>query len=301
MDYIFPAICCLILFLLNTVFDKIASGKLSGYLVTTIKASICCILYLVYAAFTGHIDMLFKFSSKEEFLIVIFFGITQCFNWFCYFLAMKKSNIDAFSCFTETMFLFCANIWTIIFSFSSSVNPNSSISIIVYIVGLCSIVGGSTLIATNKKMNEGTTRIWVLIESIACIIGSIYTIAGSLWIKDIPVELLTFYTMLIVVFVGIIICIFNKDYKEIKNIDSKSLLFMFLGAIVNVTVFITRLTVNGLPGTNIAVVNVIIASQFVILTLCQAIIKKKKFPKVVWVVFVLMIVGMILNSIAKSI
>lgn len=301
MNYIFLAIACLFLFLINTIFDKLASNNLSGILVSTVKAFICAIILIIYACITGTIKDIFVFNSTKEILMVIFFGITQSCNWFLYFFAMKRSNLNAFSCFNETSFLFFANFWTLIFSFNGSINSTNPFSVVVYIIGLLFTISGALLIFLNKKINEGTKKIWMAIDLAACCVGSIYSITGTIVLPNIPVEILTFYTMIAIFIVGLVISIINRDYKDIKKITKTNALAIGLGAVVNVSVFILRLTANSMDNANIAVVNVIIASYFLILTLGQAIFKKKKFQNVVWAVFILMVIGMVLSSVAKYI
>lgn len=298
MKYILLAILCLFLFLLNVIFDKKGSENISGILSTTVKAGICTAFLIIYIFTTGFGKQLFVFTNKSDIGLVILFGLSQAANWFLYFVAIKKSKIEQFSCFNELQFLLYANIWTLVFNFNNTVNPTRPISLVVYVIGLLVFVVASIIAVLSKDFDIHETLKWIMYDAIACLLGSFYLIVSGLKLTTIPVEITTFYFMAIVFICGIIVSLLTGEFKKIGEFKHSNLTFLSIGAIVNSLEIVFRLKANTIEGANIAIINVIVSSCFVFLTLVNVFVKKQKFPKAIWIAFILLILGMILNSVA---
>lgn len=298
--YILLAISCLVFFFLNVTCDKQGSKGISSYLAIALKGTICTVLSLAYVLFLGHGNLLFSFSSFKEGLLVFLFGSFQLINWIFYFKAIQKAKIEAFTSLNEITFLLTANIWTLFFNFNNTVNGTSPFSIIVYFLGLGMMAFAIYLISQNKGLNEGVDKKWIIIDIIGCIFGSLFNV-GCAFVSDLPNDVIIFYAMLIMCVGGFILVIIKKAYKEFKNIEASSYMYLVFAGVFNILTYLLRFRANTTEGANIAVINAIISSYFVFMTLFNAIIQKKKFPIIIWMVFVLMIGGMVLNSVAMFI
>ena len=112
--YILFAVLALFSSVGNTIFNRISSHKIGSVLSAVIKSFFITLACLIICLCFGHINQLYSLS-KEDWLWIGILGAITIIDWLFYFLALKRSHLEAFAPFEVSTILFMSNLLFSIF------------------------------------------------------------------------------------------------------------------------------------------------------------------------------------------
>ena len=237
--YILFAVLALFSSVGNTIFNRISSEKIGGVLSATIKSFMITIACFFIVLAFGHIKVLYSLNKTDWLWIGILGGITIV-DWLFYFLALKRSHLEAFAPFEVSAILFSSNLLFSIFMISTVTSGATPLKIVLYYVGLAVLFISMIYTVFNKKINPKAKLLWVLFSIISAIALSFTLLVVKLKLSHIPSDVVAYHQMFIVFVVSGIMLIFSKDRFEIKGIKGKTYLNFFISAIFNALLMVFR-------------------------------------------------------------
>ncbi len=296
MNYILFAIFALISSVGNTIFNRISSNKIGSVLSATIKSlmmTLAC--FLICLAF-GHVKEIYVLNA-EEWMWVVILGLITVVDWLFYFLALKRSHLEAFAPFEASAILFSSNLLFSIFMTDSATVGGSTRNIILVSLGLVFIFASMLYSAFNKKINPKGKLLWVLFSIISAT-ALAFTLVVATKIKQTGVEsdVVAFHQMSVVFVVCLVMLFFSKDRKEIKAVNAKMYVNFLISAVFNALMMVFRYLALGQQNSNQSVVNIIVGLDFVFVSIATVLFFKADNKKQLLILILLVVAGMIFNA-----
>ena len=279
----------------NTIFNRISSHKIGSVLSATIKSFFITIACFIICACFGHVNILYSLTG-EQWLWVGILGLVTIVDWLFYFLALKRSHLEAFAPFESSAILFISNLLFVIFMIRTVTSGGGALNVVLFFLGLAFLLAATIFAVMNKKINPVKKITWVVFSLISATALAFTLVIVKLKLSDIPSDVVAFHQMLIV-FVGSGIgLLFSKDKFEIKNIKFKIYVDFFLSAIFNALLMVFRYMALASVSANPSIVNVIVGLDFVFVSIATVLFFKAKNKKQLTVLILLVVIGMVLNA-----
>ena len=297
MEYILFSFLVLFASAGNTIFNRLGSNKTSALTNATLKSFYIVIACFIISLSFGHLETLYTLEL-EQWLWIILIGALTSIDWFFYFLAIKKSHLEAFAPFCAAGILFASNTLFSIFTFSLVTNGSKPVNIVLYFLGLASLLGSLLFIVLNKKINPTAKKLWVLYAVLSVVSFAFVTLIVKLKLTSIPSDVISFHQMCIVFVVMLLASTFTKQIKEVVTIRWIDHLYILLGGICNALMLVFRYTAYSYSNAIPAVINMIVGLDFVLVSLGTIMFFKAKNKIPMLIVITLVVVGMVLCVIA---
>ena len=297
MEYILFAFLALLASAGNTFFNRLGANRASALTNAVIKSFFIVIACFLISLAFGHVPTLYSLDGESWIWIGVIGALTSI-DWLFYFLAIKRSHLEAFAPFCTAGIMFTSNLLFAIFMFMSATNGAKPLNIVFYFVGLACLLAAVIYVVLNKKINPKTKLLWVLFGAISVISLSFVLLIVKLKLSYIPSDVVSFHQMCIVFVVMLITSLATRQIKEIVHISWKDHIFIFLGAVCNALMLVARYTAYSYDNCMPAIVNVIIGLDFIIVSLATVIFFKAKNKLVLASIIILIATGMVLNLIA---
>ena len=295
MTYIFFAILALVSSVGNTIFNRISSHKIGSVLSACIKSLFILIACFLICLCFGHIKELYSLS-KTDWLWIVVVGAVTVIDWLFYFLALKRSHLEAFAPFEVSTILFMSNLLFSIFMINAVTNGGSTLNIILFYGGLLFLLGSMLFAVLNKKINPVAKFSWVLFSIISATALAFTLVLVKMKLSHIHSDVIAYHQMVIVFVVSAIMLIFSKDKHEIKGIKPKTYLNFFISAIFNAGLMVFRYKALASANANPSIINIIICLDFVFVSVATVLFFKANNKKQLTILIILVVTGMILNA-----
>lgn len=297
MEYILFSFLALLASSGNTIFNKLGANKASAITNAVLKSFFMVIACFFICLALGHVPILYSLS-KEQWLWLSLVGVLMAVNWLFYFLAIKRSHLEAFAPFTSSGTLFFANTLFIIFTYALVTNGGKPLNVSLYFVGLALLLAALIYTVFNKKINPKAKLLWVMFALISVIAFAFVLLIVKTKLSDLPSDIVSFHQTSILFVVMLITSLFSKSIKEVVTIKWKVLLFIFIGAVFNALTVVAKYTAFSYANSIPAIVNVIVGLDFVIVSLATVLFFKSKNKLQLLLIIILVSAGMILNTLA---
>lgn len=295
MSYIWFALLALISSVGNTIFNRISSHKIGSVLSATIKSFFITIACFIICACFGHVSVLYSLT-KEQWMWVGILGLITIVDWLFYFLALKRSHLEAFSCFESALILFLTNLLFVIFMIRTVTEGGGTVNYILFFGGLALLFTATLFAVLNKKINPTTKIAWVIFSIISATALAFTLVIVKLKLSDVPSDVVAFHQML-TVFAGCLIgLVFSKDRKEAIHVSWKSYLNFFISAIFNAGLMVFRYMALACEGANPSIINIIVGLDFVFVSIATVLFFKADNKKQLTILILLVVVGMVLSA-----
>ena len=297
MEYIIFAFLALLASAANTIFNRLGANRASALTNAVLKS-----FYIVFACFLiclvfGHVPTLYNLSL-EEWLWIGAIGILTSIDWLFYFLAIKRSHLEAFSPFCTAGTLFLGNTLFSIFMFANVTNGGKPLNIVFYFIGLALLLVALVYIVLNPKINSKRKMLWVIFAFISTLSFAFVLLIAKLKLSSVPSDVISFHQMSILFVVMLVTAVATKTIKEVVKIRWLDHLYIFIGAVFNALMVVLRYTAFSYPNAVPAIVNVIVALDFIIVSIGTALFFKAKNKFQLTILIILVSSGMILNTLA---
>ena len=295
MTYILFAVLALFSSVGNTIFNRISSHKIGSLLSAAIKSLMITVACLLICFCFGHIKILYSLS-KIDWLWIGLLGLITLVDWLFYFLALKKSHLEAFAPFEASTILFISNLLFSIFMFGVVTGGGTPLNIIFFYSGLLVLLASMLYAVLNKKINPITKINWVIYSTISATALAFTFVVVKLKLSHVPSDVVAFHQMFIVFVVTSIALIFSKQKSEIKTIPFKTYLNFFISAVFNAGLMVFRYLALTSANANPSIINIIVFLDFVFVSIATVIFFKANNKKQLVVLIILVVTGMILNA-----
>lgn len=278
----------------NAISNKFASNKISSAVSSVVKSLMILIACFIISACFGHLPDLYNLTIDQWHWVVIT-GLFTSADWIFYFAAIKKSNLEAFTPFYETGQLLFGNVLFLIFMFSTVVNVNEPLSIVLYCGGLTFFAGALLVIAFSKKLNANVNRIWIVFAICAAVAYAFTILTMKMHLTALASDVISYHQIFVVFVVSIIVMLIKKEWSYLTHINLKGYLIFFISAIFNTMLMIFRYQSLSYANANPAVINIIISAQFVLVAIVTIIFQKRHDKLIISLAISLVIIGMVLD------
>ena len=297
MEYILFAFLALFASAGNTVFNRLGANRASALTNATIKSFFIVIACFLISLAFGHVPTLYSLEPKQWIWIGVI-GILTSIDWFFYFLAIKKSHLEAFAPFCTAGILFTSNTLFSIFTFMSVTNGGKPLNIVLYFLGIASLLGSLLYIVLNKKINPKTKLLWVVFATLSVVSFSFVLLIVKLKLTSVPSDVISYHQMTIVFVAMFVTSIFTKSIKEVVTIRWLDHLYIFVGAIFNALMMVFRYNAFSYSNSVPAIINVIIGLDFILVSIGTVLFFKEKNKLQLTIIIILVSLGMVLNVLA---
>lgn len=279
----------------NTIFNRISSHKIGSVLSATIKSFFITIACFIICLSFGHLNVLYSLT-KEQWIWISVLGLVTIVDWLFYFLALKRSHLEAFAPFESSAILFISNLLFVIFMIRTVTSGGGALNVVLFFLGLAFLLAATLFAVLNKKINPIKKLAWVVFSLISGTALAFTFVIVRLKLSGIAPDVIAFHQMLIV-FVGSLIGLcFSKDKFEIKNIKFKTYFDFFLSAIFNALLMVFRYMALGDANANPSIINIIIGLDFVFVSIATVLFFKAHNKKQLTILILLVVTGMVLNA-----
>ena len=295
MAYILFAFLALISSVGNTIFNRISSNHIGSVLSATIKSLFITIACLIICVCYGHLNILYSLN-KEQWMWLGILGLITIVDWVFYFLALKRSHLEAFSTFESSLILFLTNLLFVIFMIRTVTSGGSTLNVILFFAGLGLLLAATLFAVLNKKINPTKKIAWVIFSIISATSLAFTLVIVKLKLSEIPSDIVAFHQMF-VVFIGCAIgLLFSKNKSEIKTVDWKTYLNFFISAIFNALLMVFRYKALACEGANPSIINIIVGLDFVFVSIATVLFFKANNKKQLTILILLVVAGMVLSA-----
>ena len=295
MTYILFAVLALISSVGNTIFNRISSHKIGSVLSACIKSFMITIACLLICLCFGHIKELYSLN-KTDWLWIGILGCITIVDWLFYFLALKRSHLEAFAPFEVSAILFVSNLLFSIFMINTVTSGGTPLNIVFFYSGLLIILASMFYAVFNKKINPIAKFSWVIFSLISATALAFTLLVVKLKLSHLHSDVVAYHQMIIVFIVSGIMLIFSKDKHEIKTIKPNTYLDFFISAIFNALLMVFRYKALASANANPSIINIIICLDFVFVSIATVLFFKANNKKQLVVLIILVVSGMILNA-----
>ena len=218
--YIIYALLASVFSGLTSVFAKTGIKNTDSILVTFLRTIVISIFILLIVIFKENINDIFLLD-KKTLLFLILSGISNTLLWICYFKALDLGTVSKVTPVDKTSI-----VLTLILS---SLFLNEKITTIK-IISIALILLG-TFLTIKKESKDSKDNRWILYAILTAVFTSTTTVLSKIGIENTNTTLITFLRTIVVLIILTTITLFKKKYKYIKDIKSRSWLFIILSGL----------------------------------------------------------------------
>ena len=297
MEYVLFASLALLASAGNTIFNRLGANHASALANSTIKSFFIVVASFLICLALGHVPTLYALSPEQWGWIGLV-GALTCIDWFFYFLAIKRSHLEAFAPFCASGILFFSNLVFSIFTFEMVTNGGKPLNVVLYFLGLAFLLASLFYILFNKRINPSSKKIWVVYALASVISFAFVLLLAKTKLAGIESDVICFHQMVIVFVVMFVASLFTKTYKEIFTIMKLDFLYIVIGAVFNALMMVFRYKAFSYENSIPAIVNVIIGLDFVLVSIATVLFLKANNKRSVLAMIALVVIGMILVVVA---
>lgn len=218
--YIIYALLASVFSGLTSVFAKTGIKNTDSILATFLRTIVISLFLLLIVIFKENINNIFLID-KKTLLFLILSGISNTLLWICYFKALDLGTVSKVTPVDKTSI-----VLTLILS---SLFLNEKITTIK-IISIALILLG-TFLTIKKESKDSKENRWILYAILTAVFTSTTTVLSKIGIENTNTTLITFLRTIVVLIILTTITLFKKKYKYIKDIKSRSWLFIILSGL----------------------------------------------------------------------
>ena len=208
---------------LTSILAKCGIKNMDSNVATALRTIVILIFSWIMVFISGVHNSIFDINTKTL-IFLILSGIATGASWLCYFKALQIGDINKIIPIDKSstiLTMLMAFIWL-----GEEINLIKGIAMIL--IGL-----GTYLMITKKENIHSDTKnnTWLIYALGSAIFASLTSILGKIGIENIDSTLGTAIRTIVVLIMAWIIVFITKKQNTIKNIDSKSWIFLILSGI----------------------------------------------------------------------
>lgn len=207
---------------ITAILAKIGIKEVNSNVATAIRTVVIVIFSWLIVFISGSQSTISSISSKSLIFLVLS-GLSTGASWICYFRALQLGNVNKVTPIDKS-----STILTMILAFiflHEAIKP-------LMLVGMLAIGSGTFLMIQKQNVEEKEeSKSWLMFAILSAVFASLSSILGKVGISGVDSNLGTAIRTIVVLIFAWAIVIAQGRTKEIKNIDSKSWLFLILSGL----------------------------------------------------------------------
>lgn len=218
--YIIYALLASVFSGLTSVFAKTGIKNTDSILATFLRTIVISLFLLLIVIFKENINNIFLID-KKTLLFLTLSGISNTLLWICYFKALDLGTVSKVTPVDKTSI-----VLTLILSslfLNEKITTIKIISIVLILLG--------TFLTIKKESKDSKENRWILYAILTAVFTSTTTVLSKIGIENTNTTLITFLRTIVVLIILTTITLFKKKYKYIKDIKSRSWLFIILSGL----------------------------------------------------------------------
>ena len=277
----------------NTIFNRISSDNVGTILSATLKSFFITLACFLICLAHGHFNSLYSLTN-EQWLWVGILSLVTVVDWIFYFLAIKRSHLEAFAPFESSYILFISNLLFVFFMVGVVTGGGSPLNIALFIIGLAFLLASTLYAVLNKKINPKKSIAWIIFALISGTALAFTLVIVKIKLQGVESDVIAFHQMLFVFGSCLVCLLFSKDKKEIKNLKFRTYFNFFISAVFNAGLMVFRYRAFTSEHAVPSIINVIIGLDFVFVSIATVLFFKEKNKKQIITLISLIVTGMIL-------
>ena len=208
---------------ITAVLAKIGIQQIPSTLATAIRTVVVLVFSWLMVFVAGSQNTIGQISGRTL-LFLILSGLSTGASWLCYFRALQLGDVNKVTPIDKS-----STVLTILLAFLFLGEPLS----LPQIFGVLGI-GVGTLLMITKKEGEAAKpkgRGWLLFAFLSAVFASLTSIFGKIGVGQVESNLGTAIRTVVVLILAWCMVFVKKEQKDLKKIDRKSGIFLFLSGI----------------------------------------------------------------------
>lgn len=260
---------------LTTVFAKIGIKNVNSDFATAYRTGIvilCCVAMCLISGSFGEFETL----NAQNRLFLTLSGLATGCSWLCYYKALKFGNVNKVAPIDKSSFVLTSLLF-VIFFFDDTTNGGDALTIAMLVLATAAMLAGTILMISKKEDNGTQSRVWLVYAILSAVFASLVSLFVKIGLDGIPSDLGTLLRTVIVFAFATAIVLARKEYREIRNVDGKSWLFLTFSGVATGIAWLCEYYALSWDGANPIAVNAIGKLSILLTMLFSAVVLKEKF------------------------
>ncbi|HIT02239.1 MAG TPA: EamA family transporter [Candidatus Enterenecus merdae] len=208
---------------ITAVLAKIGIGNINSILATAVRTIVVLVFSWLMVFVVGSQNAIGQ-VSWTTLLFLILSGLSTGASWLCYFKALQLGDVNKVVPIDKS-----STVLTILLAFLFLGEPLS----IPQVLGVLGIGIGTLLMITKKEVDSENPqgKGWLLFAFLSAIFASLTSIFGKIGVENVESNLGTAIRTIVVLVMAWFMVFVTGAQKDLKKIDRKSGIFLFLSGI----------------------------------------------------------------------
>ena len=208
---------------ITAVLAKIGIQQIPSTLATAIRTVVVLVFSWLMVFVAGSQNTIGQISGRTL-LFLILSGLSTGASWLCYFRALQLGDVNKVTPIDKS-----STVLTILLAFLFLGEPLS----LPQIFGVLGIGVGTLLMITKKEGEAAKPKGmgWLLFAFLSAVFASLTSIFGKIGVEQVESNLGTAIRTVVVLILAWCMVFVKKEQKDLKKIDRKSGIFLFLSGI----------------------------------------------------------------------
>lgn len=206
----------------TSVLAKIGIKNTDSTAATAVRTIIILFFSWVMVFVTGQFGGIGDISGKTLAFLILS-GLATGGSWLCYFKALQIGDVNKVTPVDKS-----STVLTMLLAFIILGEELNLLKIVCIVL----IGAGTYLMIEKKKTDKQTTgKGWLFYAVLSAVFASLTSILGKIGISGVPSNLGTAIRTIVVLIMAWVMVFVTKKQGELKKIDRKSMLFIFLSGL----------------------------------------------------------------------
>ncbi|MDY2727809.1 MAG: EamA family transporter [Candidatus Onthovivens sp.] len=278
MDWLILSLVAAFCTSMTTILAKIGIKDVNSNFATLYRTFIVIICSIIICAIQNTFQATFSFT-KENWIYLSFSGVATGLSWIFYYKAIKEGDVNKVAPIDKSSFIL-TSILFLIFFFDDTTKNGDPLTICMLVLAMVLMFVGTLLMITKKEEKKNIKSKKRLIYALlSAIFASIVSLLIKLGLKGIPSSIGTLYRTIIVLVFALIIVLIKKEYRGVKKISLKSLVFLTLSGICTGGAWLCEYAALNIPSVNPIAVSAISKLAILLTIIFSFFILKEKLTK----------------------
>lgn len=206
----------------TSVLAKIGIKNTDSTAATAVRTIIILFFSWVMVFVTGQFGGIGDISGKTL-VFLILSGLATGGSWLCYFRALQIGDVNKVTPVDKS-----STVLTMLLAFIILGEELNLLKIVCIV-----LIGAGTYLMIEKKETDvkATGKGWLFYAVLSAVFASLTSILGKIGISGVPSNLGTAIRTIVVLIMAWVMVFVTKKQGELKKIDRKSMLFIFLSGL----------------------------------------------------------------------
>ena len=208
---------------ITAILAKIGVEKVNSTLATALRTVVVLAFSWLIVFIVGSQNQIGGITSRTLFFLILS-GLSTGASWLCYFKALQLGDVNKVAPIDKS-----STVLTILLAFALLGEPFS----VPKLIGVLGI-GTGTLLMITKREPEATqpqNKKWLAFAVLSAVFASLTSIFGKIGVEQVESNLGTAIRTVVVLVMAWLMVFVTGKHREIKTVQRKSWLFLFLSGI----------------------------------------------------------------------